>query len=92
MPTTLTLSGTDGSSRPVVLPTSWLDITVGQLLRLTTEPNTPRLCILSDMTPEELARIDPPDLLYFANCLEFMTDRESLAELLTFFLPFAHGR
>ena len=87
-----TLAGTDGSARPLTVPTKWQDLTLGQLLRLRMEPDTPRLCVLTDLTADELARIAPPDLLYFSNCLDFMTDQQTLAELLTLLMPPNRGR
>ena len=87
MPIHFTLTGSDGSARPLAVPIGWAELTLGQLLRLRTEPDTPRLCILIDLTADELARIDPPDLLYFGNSLEFLADQAALTQLLTFLLP-----
>jgi hypothetical protein len=68
--------------REIHVPMTWHDMTIGELFRLKTEPETPRLCIVTDLTKEELSIIDPQALLYFANCLDFMSDREHLNELL----------
>ena len=91
MPMTLLLTGADGSQRPVAVPVTWSDVTLGQLRQLRTEPTTPRLCILTDLTPEELSRIAPSDLLYFSNCLDFMSDQHLLADMLTLLLADLRG-
>ena len=91
MPMLFTLAGSDGTARPLTVPTSWQDVTLGQMLRLRSEPDTPRLCVLTDLTADELTRIAPPDLLYFSNCLEFLGDQQTLAELLTLLLPSSRG-
>jgi hypothetical protein len=83
---TLNLTAPNATVRPVVVPTKWADLTLGQLRRLAAEPDTPRLLILTDLTQQELARIEPGDLLYFANCLDFLSDRGLLTDTLTLLL------
>jgi hypothetical protein len=83
MPMTLNLTAPDGNVRPVFVPLTWNDLTIGQLLRLAAHPDAPRLTILTDLTEEELGRIHQPDLLYFSNCLEFLSERQLLLDNLT---------
>ena len=77
---TFTLTTTP--ARAIHVPTSWHDVTVGQLMKLWARPELPRLHILVGLSIEEINRIDPQDLLYFSNCLEFLGDREELNTLL----------
>jgi hypothetical protein len=86
MPMTLNLTAPDGSVRPVSVPLNWTDLTLAQLHRLIKEPDTPRLTILTDLNEQELASIHPPDLLYFSNCLDFLSDRELLRDHLNLLL------
>ena len=83
---TLNLTAPNGSVRPVLVPLTWSDLILGQLRRLAAEPQVPRLTILTDLTEQELARIEPGDLLYFANCLDFLSDRTLLTDTLTLLL------
>jgi len=78
----VTYTLTTSPPRPLHIPTSWYDLTLGQLLKLWARPDLPRLSILTDLTTEELNALSPESLFVFTNALAFLNDKTELHETL----------
>lgn len=83
MPLSISLVTPDGHSAcDLTVPTSWADVSVAQYLRLLTEPDLPRICILTDLEEDLLNRLAAQDATYLqVVCLDFLHHEEELAEL-----------
>lgn len=82
MPLTLSLVTPDGEPAwHGAVPTSWADITVAQYLRLLTETELPRICVLTTLEEETLNQIAAQDAAYLFSCVAFVEDESELLEL-----------